>query len=195
MATRAIERVGFLDENFYPAYHEDIDYMWRAHLEGLANEHEFAWKFDHVNGGSTRNANQKAIDQYVYRMMRGDSGNYLWGKYGNCSGLLVWSHAPPSAWRRPYNSSGVPNSYWALDPVRRACVAVDYKQAPRMQDHGHVCAVDAGPIVWVHFPDALIPQHVDLRERDLRRVRAESALAKSEGHTALFRSVDVATLF
>jgi hypothetical protein len=195
MTTRTIERAGFLDENFYPAYHEDIDYMWRAHLVGLTNDHAFEWKFDHVNGGGLGSANQKAVDQYVYRLMRGDSSNYLWGKFGNCSGFLVWSHVPVSGWRRPFNSSGVPNSYWALDPMRRACVSDDYRGAPRLRDHGHVCAVDAGPIVWAHFPDALIPRHVDVRDREFPRVRSETSLLKSEGRVAPFAPVDPATLF
>jgi hypothetical protein len=59
----------------------------------------------------------------------------------------------------------------------------------------HVCAVDAGPIVWVHFPDALIPQHVDLRLRDLRRQLASQALAVHEGRVAVFRPPNIASLY
>jgi hypothetical protein len=142
-----------------------------------------------------RNANRKAVAQYIHRRGRGSSGNYMWSKYGNCSGSLVWTHVPTSGWRRPFNSSGVPNSYWALDPVRRACVAVDYRNAPRLQDHAHVCAVDAGPIVWMHFPDALIPQHVDLRLPALRRVHASKSMAQSEGRVAVFPPVEIASLY
>ena len=32
---RTIPRVGWFDENFYPAYMEDCDYRWRCHLAGM----------------------------------------------------------------------------------------------------------------------------------------------------------------
>lgn len=49
---RLFEKIGYFDEQFWPAYFEDNDFHRRMQLSGVCKEVEAAAEFEHANGGS-----------------------------------------------------------------------------------------------------------------------------------------------
>lgn len=161
----ALERAGHLDENFYPAYSEDISAMWSIHLAGMQNRHFMTYKFDHVNGGTYRGKNKKLVSAYVGRMARGDTKNYCHNKWSgpgaSCSGTNVWSHYPLSGWTEPFNSSGLPSSYWKIDRRRIRCIdnrPQDDGQPSATYVNSHVCFYNTS-VMLEDFPDVDFAEH------------------------------------
>jgi hypothetical protein len=100
-----IERVGWFDENFYPAYCEDCDYSWRMKLAGvsaggigmseqIAGTHE---------GSSTLRALEAAEQDAVVRKGEQENQAYYREKWGGAPGAEVFKRPfdghPPRRWR------------------------------------------------------------------------------------------------
>lgn len=99
LSPKCVDRVGYFDENFYPAYYEDTDYDYRINL---ADDH---WNKVHnipaicqVDGAATLDGlrpNVEAMKDYYIEK---------WG--------AVWDQ-PIDPYKHPFNNPDYPLSYWA----------------------------------------------------------------------------------
>jgi hypothetical protein len=203
VTARTFQRAGLMDENFNPAYHEDIDYTWRAHLVGLSEMYVAKWKYEHLSGGMSKattsrlrppnrgGANRQANDDndstataasiadYMSRRERGSSMNMCTAKWGTCTNARHRSYVPLSEWVRPYNSSGIPVAYWHVDPIRRKCIATGH--GPKYKKSFTLCYYN-GTTMRREFPDARLPVHVHSR----RPLIPALGLLLRDGHEAQF---------
>lgn len=76
---RTVETVGQFDENFKPAYNEDLDYHWRIHLAGFEAAHYEAARFYHY-GSATIKLDEKRREQNGESHTRNDF--YFTQKWG-----------------------------------------------------------------------------------------------------------------
>lgn len=98
--SRCVDKVGYFDENFYPAYYEDTDYEHRLDLAGIG------WKkvyevpaICQVDGAATLDGLTLQIDPLK---------KYYVEKWGS-----VWSEPEPrEQWEHPFNNPDNPPSYW-----------------------------------------------------------------------------------
>lgn len=158
---RLVQAVGFVDENFYPAYWEDQDYGVRIYLAKLK-----AWQFSDVQ---LLHGNKNGSEDYVSgthdalaqvgftpsrrrfqkRLERGieSSKSYLvqkWGFIGgiyenNCKTLFGINEYCPLRFRHPFNNKTLNASYWALDlPRRRWIDRGGQKPFKAMVFHDHI---------------------------------------------------------
>lgn len=103
----AIEKAGWFDEGYLPAYCEDNDYSWRCQLTGVKSI-ELEYECQHVGSaviGSEpryRSENNRTYPQNVL---------YYERKWGGIMGKEVY--------RTPFNKGGDPRE-WTLSPVRLA---------------------------------------------------------------------------
>ncbi|KAF5215936.1 hypothetical protein ECC02_011333 [Trypanosoma cruzi] len=123
MLTRlAISMVGHFDENFYPAYVEDVDYSLRLRLLGFQDRNVFYGKFVHRGSSNIRFSNKMELpDALWYRRVKSLSANkpYVvmkWNRPRACSG----------GYKEPYNGM-VPADVWVKDEAR----------IQRIRVHGH----------------------------------------------------------
>jgi hypothetical protein len=206
VTARTFQRAGLMDENFNPAYHEDIDYTWRAHLVGLSEMYVAKWKYEHLSGGMSKAASSQLrppnrgggphrgqamskdddatataanIADYMSRRERGSSMNMCTAKWGTCTNARHRSYVPLSEWVRPYNSSGIPVAYWHVDPVRRKCIATGH--GPKYKKSFTLCYYN-GTTMRREFPDARLPVHVHSR----RPLIPALGLLLRDGHEAQF---------
>ncbi|KAF8290570.1 putative beta galactofuranosyl glycosyltransferase [Trypanosoma cruzi] len=114
MLTRlAISTVGYFDENFYPAYVEDVDYSLRLRLLGFQERNVFYGKFVHRGSSSIRLSNEVELpDALWYRRVRSLSANdayamMKWNRPRACSG----------GYKGPYDGM-VPAYVWVKDEAR-----------------------------------------------------------------------------
>jgi GT2 family glycosyltransferase len=114
MTPKGIEVVGFLDENFYPAYYEDCDHWRRAVLSGVKFEN--VQGFTHVHGelgdphgGSSTIRSDPELNKKNGITMRNNLEYYTrkWGGLPSAETFIT-----------PYNKD-VPLSFWELDPEHR----------------------------------------------------------------------------
>lgn len=54
LSRHAIDRVGAFDERFYPAYYEDVDWLYRAWLAGVRAVIVADFEFNHFQSASTK---------------------------------------------------------------------------------------------------------------------------------------------
>ncbi|KAF8289548.1 hypothetical protein TcBrA4_0136340 [Trypanosoma cruzi] len=82
MLTRlAISTVGYFDENFYPAYVEDVGYSLRLRLLGFQERNVLYGKFVHRGSSSIRFSNKMELpDALWYRCVRSLSANKPYAK-------------------------------------------------------------------------------------------------------------------
>jgi GT2 family glycosyltransferase len=94
-------RVGFFDENFYPAYFEDNDYHYRISLAGLNAFNDVSSPFYHY-GSQTQNANADipVVPPFAFELNR----TYYIGKWGGAPGEEIFTH--------PYNDSTLHYFQW-----------------------------------------------------------------------------------
>jgi len=102
----AIGSVGMFDENFFPAYNEDLDYRRRA--EALCNLQRFHVKDTAVHhiGSATIKANQVLRQQN--HTTHGENDKYWERKWG--------AKKPQASFSRPFNN---PNFTAYIDPEKR----------------------------------------------------------------------------
>ena len=94
-------RVGFFDENFYPAYFEDNDYHYRISLAGLHAFNDVSSPFYHY-GSQTQNANADipVVPPAVFELNR----IYYIDKWGGPPGSEAFMY--------PYNNPSLTYSQW-----------------------------------------------------------------------------------
>ncbi|KAF5218460.1 putative beta galactofuranosyl glycosyltransferase [Trypanosoma cruzi] len=123
MLTRlAISTVGYFDENFYPAYVEDVDYSLRLRLLGFQERNVFYGKFVHRGSSSIRFSNKMDLpDALWYRRVRSLSANDAYAK-------MKWNRprACSGGYKEPYDGM-VPADVWVKDEAR----------IQRIRVHGH----------------------------------------------------------
>jgi glycosyltransferase involved in cell wall biosynthesis len=106
--------VGRFDENFWPAYYEDRDYLYRCRLAGLhfyAVQSAQATHGDGLHPGSmtiASDAKVRAANDITLALNR----DYYRRKWGGDPGHETF-------WR-PFNNPNLPLSHWVLDPSLRA---------------------------------------------------------------------------
>lgn len=97
--------VGYLDENFFPAYYEDNDHRYRMKLAGLEWEY-FPLKYDHIVSSTLKsNAEFQKKNQKTFA----ENGRYYVEKWGGLPGQ--------EKYETPFNME-LPIDYWLYDPVR-----------------------------------------------------------------------------
>lgn len=105
----AVERIGFFDENFVPAYYEDNDYSWRQRLAGVE-----AINIPHhiIHHGS-----MVIRTEPRYRSANGvtfpENGRYYAAKWGGLPG--------EEKYKTPFNTGADPR-FWFLDFQRLAAL-------------------------------------------------------------------------
>jgi GT2 family glycosyltransferase len=97
--------VGYLDENFFPAYYEDNDHRYRMKLAGLEWEY-LPLKYKHKIS-STLKSNLEF--QKKNQMTFAENGRYYIEKWGGLPGQEQYD--------TPFNMD-LPLDYWLYDPVR-----------------------------------------------------------------------------
>ena len=111
----ALERVGFFDENIYPAYLEDCDYHYRAKLAGIKCENIPDLRLIHGELVDGKMEGSRAINAdpiYSRENGRTHQGNfdYYRAKWGGINGEEIY--------RNPFDSPYFPLSYWTFDFAR-----------------------------------------------------------------------------
>lgn len=97
--------VGYLDENFFPAYYEDNDHRYRMKLAGLEWEY-FPLKYDHIVSSTLKSS---AEFQKKNQKTFAENGRYYVEKWGGLPGQ--------EKYETPFNME-LPIDYWLYDPVR-----------------------------------------------------------------------------
>lgn len=98
-------QVGYLDENFFPAYYEDNDHRYRMKLAGLEWEY-FPLKYEHRVSSTLKNSVEI---QKKNQMTFAENGRYYIEKWGGLPGQ--------EKYETPFNMD-LPVDYWLYDPVR-----------------------------------------------------------------------------
>lgn len=60
---RLFQKIGYFDEQFWPAYYEDNDFHRRMQLSGVCKEVLVSARYDHVNKGSQTYASFNAVER------------------------------------------------------------------------------------------------------------------------------------
>jgi GT2 family glycosyltransferase len=87
IGANVIKKIGLFDENYYPAYHEDTDYIERIRLNNMKSSvKQTDIKLNQIGVASTMNSNQKYIErgkitgeanrQYYMNKIYGDNEHY-----------------------------------------------------------------------------------------------------------------------
>ena len=114
----AVDEAGTMDENFFPAYYEDIDWRWRMNLLG----------FDEVITNSVMkhvqsiNLHRGGILKQSMKRRGGIGLYYGASKWGKVNGKRDHDRLPYSNFTTPFNLPGLPVSAWVLDPERIDCI-------------------------------------------------------------------------
>jgi hypothetical protein len=118
-ARRTFQLAGFFDENFWPAYYEDVDFSHRVHRAGLA-----------TNPGSGPWWPKVECDAYVKSFAHG----MRYAKPAvDGSGLDAYLHrkwGPDLAYEHPFNDPDLPVSWWPTPPDPRALIHPDRPETP-----------------------------------------------------------------
>jgi GT2 family glycosyltransferase len=100
-----IQKVGLMDENFFPAYFEDNDHRYRMELTGVSWDY-FQMAFDHkVSSTLHSNRHFESKNSVTYH----NNAMYYIRKWGGLPGN--------EQYESPFDSEA-PASYWGYDPKR-----------------------------------------------------------------------------
>lgn len=114
MTQVALDRVGSLDENFYPAYYEDCDHWRRAVLSGIKLVGVPGFKHIHGDPSDPRGGSSTVRSDPELNKKNGITTHNNLQYY-----IKKWGGAPASErYKTPYNKDA-PVSFWELDPVHR----------------------------------------------------------------------------
>lgn len=109
----SVERVGLFDENFYPAYLEDCDYMWRVRLADVKVEDVQGCHIIHGEaplwGSSTIHSDPRL--RTLNGITHGNGHKYYVRKWGGSNGKEVYT--------TPYNDPNLTLRDWIFDPEWR----------------------------------------------------------------------------
>ncbi len=125
----AWEAVGAFDENFFPAYSEDTDYIIRAHMAGIPTVVDKRVLVDHARNKTTRTATDLAE---TINPLKARNTAYLTGKWGDIYGGGELHRSPWGrfglriAWEdrhAPFGDDFDRAELRTLEPVRRRIVS------------------------------------------------------------------------
>ena len=127
LTRRAIDSVGFFDENFWPAYAEDCDYTARLTRSDCPIIFEKDTTRIAIHDASSTLRQSSAHSQYPKLVAQsGGAGfnnfDYIVSKWGVNVCNLRLSHYPfmsPGGFERPFNRSQEALSFWKVDMIRR----------------------------------------------------------------------------
>ena len=130
---RTVERIGFFDENFYPAYFEDNDYRYRGELAGIAVTVDERVILKHERSATTRNS--VALTARHHKKWQICERYFLqkWGSLGPGKYKFPFDNSEFNeriSWERRHRPYGEPYDRADLDPLRDA-LFFDYEH-----DHG-----------------------------------------------------------
>lgn len=113
-------RLGWFDENIYPAYHEDQEIALRGAALGVERCNVFEQDDGRIaHGGSqTRKNASEAVQQFI-RQAKGLSGGYLARRWGAIP--PIGRELPER--RFPFDNAALHPADWTLDVEARAAVA------------------------------------------------------------------------
>jgi GT2 family glycosyltransferase len=109
----AVEKAGTFDENFWPAYNEDLDYVTRLTLCGGAI-HEFAASVDH-DGSATMRSDPRV--QKVIALTHGMNDGYFRRKWGGKHRNGFKGRHVYGMWSHPYNDQRISPREWVRDEL------------------------------------------------------------------------------
>ncbi|PWV10682.1 putative beta galactofuranosyl glycosyltransferase [Trypanosoma cruzi] len=118
----AISTVGYFDENFYPAYMEDVDYSLRLRLLGFRGQNVLYGKFVHRGSSNIRLSEQLELpDALWYRRVKSLMTNQPYA-------MMKWNglKACCDGYKEPYDGM-IPLDVWVKDETR----------IQRIRVHGH----------------------------------------------------------
>jgi len=102
---KLLYEVGYLDENFFPAYYEDNDHRYRMKLKGLEWEY-FPLEYEHIVSATIkRDPALMAKNQKTFK----ENGRYYIEKWGGLPGQETYL--------TPFDMD-LPLDYWFYDPTR-----------------------------------------------------------------------------
>jgi GT2 family glycosyltransferase len=107
----AIEKAGTFDENFWPAYNEDLDYVTRLVLTG-GKIFECAVNVEH-EGSSTLKSDPR-IQRVIYTT-HGMNDNYFLKKWGSKQPNTFKGQHVYGRWSHPYNDPKISPKEWLPD--------------------------------------------------------------------------------
>jgi hypothetical protein len=114
MTQLALDQVGSLDENFYPAYFEDCDHWRRAVLSGVKLVSVVGFKHIHGEIGDPHGGSSTVRSDPELSRKNGITTRNNYEYY-----VKKWGGGPDSEiFKTPYTKE-VPVSFWELDPVHR----------------------------------------------------------------------------
>ena len=133
---RLINRIGYFDENIYPAYYEDNDYGTRVALSGM-----HAARFDNapiLHGDSRLTGTESRLLNVKFRALFEVSlprtQEYMTAKWGrphcwpiDCKFVKGMNahhhdHDKPVPFKHPFGDASKPLWYWQLDQTRRDAI-------------------------------------------------------------------------
>ena len=156
----AVDEAGTMDENFFPAYYEDIDWRWRMHLLGFEDAvADVAPPPKHVGSVNLKRGGNPNI-----RMLQrsGYGAHYFEAKWGGPIVVDRKSNLPTNAHRRPFGLSRFPIDAWVADKTRLLCIRHGGAGYPR---HGGYSA-NEGSVCWYNG-SVLIPLLLKANSTDL----------------------------
>ena len=99
-----VEKIGYLDENFWPAYYEDTDYACRMKWAGIhSGPGDDSSNLPLIGAPIARSGIAVSLKTGAYRVEFGQLGAYYQRKWGGV--------APNETFRTPFNQ-GHPLDYW-----------------------------------------------------------------------------------
>lgn len=93
----ALDIVGMFDQNIFPIYYEDCDYMWRGKVAGLVEGHCEDTQIEH--GGSKTLHTAGRAEQAQHHQTFVANREYYRAKWGGVAGEEVYRH--------PFNNAGL----------------------------------------------------------------------------------------
>ena len=123
ISKRIVERIGFFDENFYPAYFEDNDYRYRGELAGIPVTVDERVILKHERSATTRNS--LALTARHHKKWQSCERYFLqkWGSLGQGKHKFPFNNSEFNekiSWERRHRPYGEPYDRADLDPLRDA---------------------------------------------------------------------------
>lgn len=110
IGTPTIEKVGMWDENFYPAYYEDSDYIRRMELAGIHEPMKSSPRLPKVDVDAEACGNAHGLKSGVIVNM-GACRSYFIRKWGNDPRYETQEYRD-SLFRHPFNNAEFSITYW-----------------------------------------------------------------------------------
>jgi hypothetical protein len=115
----AVQVAGTMDENFYPAYYEDIDWRWRMNLAGFS---EVVVENCEIRHKVSTNLHRGGMHRHSMKRRGGIGLYYGASKWGRVIHTKLFTRFPHSNFTTPFNLPNVSVATWVLDPGRIRCI-------------------------------------------------------------------------